>query len=225
MPTAEAAPPPARIRRFSRVQISAHLLLAVAFFAMLWTGMCLYFPGLAEVMGRPLAKSVHLWSSGALVAGLAVMAAFRPRDLGRVAREAEALDRDDVAWLRGGPRRVVDHRGAPEQGWLNAGQKLFTSLIAGLMAVLAITGVLLWLGERNTALRFAGTVDVHDLATIAIVLLVCAHLYLALLHRATRPALRGAVTGEVDRGWARTHHARWVREVEERERGGRLDSP
>jgi formate dehydrogenase subunit gamma len=219
MPTAEAAPPPARIRRFSRVQISAHLLLAVAFFAMLWTGMCLYFPGLAEVMGRPLAKSVHLWSSGALVAGLAVMAAFRPRDLGRVAREAEALDRDDVAWLRGGPRRVVDHRGAPEQGWLNAGQKLATAVMLGLLVVLYGTGVVMWLGTGVTWLRIgSGAVDVHDLATILFVLLVLGHLYLALVNRATRPALRGIVTGDVDREWARSNHGRWVREMEDQGR-------
>ena len=192
---------------------------------MLWTGLCLYFPFLAEVTSRPVAKDWHLGSAIALGVGLLLLVAASPGSFRRLVREVDRFDDDDVRWLKGGPGRVLDHHGAPEQGWLNAGQKLFTSLIAGLMAVLAITGTLLWLGERNTALRFAGTVDVHDLATIAIVLLVCAHLYLALLHRATRPALRGAVTGEVDRAWARIHHARWLREVEERERGGRLDSP
>lgn len=218
MPTADAAAAP-RIRRFSRVQIAAHLLLAVTFLAMLWTGMCLYFPGLAEVMGRPLAKSVHLWSSGALVAGLAVMAAFRPRDLGRVVREAEALDRDDVAWLRGGPRRVVDHRGAPDQGWLNAGQKLATAVMLGLLVVLYGTGLVMWLGTGVTWLRIgSGAIDVHDLATLLLVLLVLGHLYLALLNRATRPALRGIVTGEVDREWARANHGRWVRELEDQDR-------
>jgi len=207
----------ARIRRFSRVQIVAHALLAVTFIAMLWTGLCLYFPGLAEVMGRPLAKSVHLWSSGALVVGLALLAVARPRDLGRVVREADSLDRADVTWLRGGLRRILDHRGAPEQGWLNAGQKLATAVMMGLFVVLYATGIVMWLGAGVTWLRIgSGAVDVHDLATILLVVLVGGHLYLALVHRATRPALRGIVTGEVNRDWARSHHARWVRE-EERE--------
>jgi formate dehydrogenase subunit gamma len=219
MPSTETGPGAARIRRFTPVQIAAHLLLAVTFLAMLWTGACLYFPGLAEVMGRPLAKAVHLWSSGVLVAGLAVMAAFRPRDLGRVVREAEALDRADVTWLKGGPRRVVDHRGAPEQGWLNAGQKLATAVMLGLLVVLYGTGLVMWLGTGVTWLRIgSGAVDVHDLATILFVLLLLGHLYLALLNRATRPALRGIVTGEVDREWARANHGRWVREMEERGR-------
>ncbi|MGI9116215.1 MAG: cytochrome b/b6 domain-containing protein, partial [Gaiellales bacterium] len=120
----------------------------------------------------------------------------------------------DRAWLKGGPRRVLDHTGAPEQGWLNAGQKLNTAVTMGLLVVLAFTGILLWLGERNTTYRFAGTVDVHDLATILIVALVCGHLYLSLVHRATRASLPGMTTGRVDREWARAHHARWVRESE-----------
>jgi len=161
---------------------------------------------------------VHLWSSGALVAGLAVMAAARPRDLGRVVRESESLDRDDVAWLRGGPRRIVDHRGAPEQGWLNAGQKLATAVMLGLLVVLYGTGLVMWLGTGVTWLRIgSGAVDVHDLASILAVALVLGHLYLAVLNRATRPALRGIVTGEVDRDWARANHSRWVRELEQRE--------
>jgi len=148
-----------------------------------------------------------------------VMAAFRPRDLGRVVREAEALDRADVTWLKGGPRRVVDHRGAPEQGWLNAGQKLATAVMLGLLVVLYGTGLVMWLGTGVTWLRIgSGAVDVHDLATILFVLLLLGHLYLALLNRATRPALRGIVTGEVDREWARANHGRWVREMEERGR-------
>lgn len=219
MPTPEIHPAPPRIRRFTPVQIAAHLLLAVTFLAMLWTGACLYFPGLAEVMGRPLAKAVHLWSSGALVAGLAVMALARPRELGRVVREAESLDRADLAWLRGGPRRVLDHRGAPEQGWLNAGQKLATAVMLGLLVVLYGTGLVMWLGTGVTWLRIgSGAVDVHDLATLVFVLLLLGHLHLALVNRATRPALRGIVTGRVDREWARANHGRWVREMEERGR-------
>ncbi len=209
---------PARIRRFSTAQLLAHLLVAVTFFAMLWTGLCLYFPALTEVMNRPLAKQWHLYSAIALGVGLVLLIAVRPRDFGKMVRETDTLDEDDIAWLRGGPRRLFDHDGAPDQGWWNAGQKLAASVTMGLMVVLAITGVLLWLGERNTAFRFGGTVDVHDLATILIVILTCGHLYLALLHPATRAATRGIVTGDVDRDWARRNHARWVREVESRDR-------
>jgi formate dehydrogenase subunit gamma len=40
--------------------------------------------------------------------------------------------------------------------------------------------------------------------------LVAGHLYLAVLHPATRHALRGMTLGDVDEDWARKHHAKWV---------------
>ena len=205
-----------RIRRFTGVQRLLHAVLAITFLGMLWTGLCLWSPTFAAVMNRSVARPWHEYFAIALGVAFALVIVLRPRDITAFTREVDTLDRADIAWLRGGPRRLLDHRGAPEQGWLNAGQKLNTALTMGLMAVLAITGVLLWLAPGVPALRFAGTVDVHDIATILIVLLVCGHLYLSLLHPATRRSLPGMVTGDVDRAWAREHHARWVGEQEQR---------
>ena len=39
--------------------------------------------------------------------------------------------------------------------------------------------------------------------------LVVGHLYLALVHPATRHSLRGITLGTVRRDWARRHHADW----------------
>ena len=209
---------PTLIRRFSTVHLLAHLLLAVTFLVMLWTGLCLYFPALAEVMNRPTAKLWHLWAAVALGAGLLVLIVLSRRSFGQLVREVDQFDADDLAWLRGGPRRLLNHDDAPDQGWWNAGQKLYTAVTLGLLVVLSITGSLLWLGERNTTLRFKGTVDVHDLATILIVVLTMGHLYLALVNPATRAAVRGITTGSVDRAWARRNHGRWVRDMERENR-------
>jgi formate dehydrogenase subunit gamma len=203
-----------RIRRFTLAQRLLHAVLAITFLGMLWTGLCLWSPTFAEIMNRSVARPWHEGFAVALGVAFVLVLVLRPRDLGAFAREVDSLDRDDIAWLRGGPRRLVDHTDAPEQGWLNAGQKLNTALTMGLMVVLTFTGVLLWLAPGVPALRFAGTVDVHDVASVLIVVLVCGHLYLAVIHPATRRSLPGMVTGDVDRAWARTHHARWVREHE-----------
>jgi formate dehydrogenase subunit gamma len=205
---------PAAIRRFTGAQRLLHLVLAVTFLGMLWTGLCLWSPALAEVMNRPLAKQWHFYFAIALGIAFVLTLVLRPRDIRAFAREVDSLDRADRAWLRGGPRRLFNPVGAPAQGWLNAGQKLNTAVTIGLLVVLALTGILLWLGERNNALRFSGTIDVHDLATILIVVLVCGHLYLAVFNPATRASLRGMTTGTVDREWARMHHERWVEETE-----------
>jgi formate dehydrogenase subunit gamma len=71
------------------------------------------------------------------------------------------------------------------------------------------SGLLLWLGERDTRFRFASTVILHDgLMYVSLGLLV-GHLYLAMIHPATRHALRGITVGTVREDWAARHHAKW----------------
>ena len=119
----------------------------------------------------------------------------------RTARELDGLDRDDLRWLAG-------RRPAP-QGRFNAGQKLNTAITAALTLLFLCSGVLLWLGERDTRFRFASTVILHDgLMYISLGLLV-GHLYLAVIHPATRHALRGITVGTVNEEWATQHHPKW----------------
>lgn len=211
MPTVEAT----RIARFTLAQRVLHAIVAVTFLGMLWTGLCLWSPAFEQLMGRSVARPWHEGFAVALGVGMVLIIALRPRDVRAIVREVDTLDRADVDWLKGGPRRLVDHRDAPEQGWMNAGQKLNTAVLSGLMVVLGITGALLWLAPGTPALRWSGTVDVHDLASVLITILVCGHLYLAVLHPATRGALSGITRGTVDRAWAEQHHARWVRESDQ----------
>jgi formate dehydrogenase subunit gamma len=200
-----------RLRRFGRSERAAHWLLAVTFFAMLFTGLCLSVSAFAGILDRPTAKAWHLWSAIALAAGLALVVLLGDRRaLARSAREIDRFDTDDGQWLRGAPRRALNGRPAPPQGRFNAGQKLNASLIGGLMLAMYVTGGLLWYGERDTTYRFAGTVIVHDWGTLILMLLVAGHLYLAVLHPATRHALRGMMLGDVDEEWARKHHRKWV---------------
>jgi formate dehydrogenase subunit gamma len=202
-----------RVRRFTRTERAAHWLLASAFFAMLFTGLCLSVQAFAGILDRPTAKAVHLWSAVALAGGLVLIVLLgNRRALAGSAREIDRFDRDDARWLKGAPARAVRGGAAPPQGRFNAGQKLNAALIGGLMLAMYVTGFLLWYGERDTTYRFAGTVMVHDWGTLILMVLVAGHLYLAVLHPATRHALRGMTLGDVDEGWARQHHAKWVDE-------------
>ena len=78
-----------------------------------------------------------------------------------------------------------------------------------LRALFAVSGMLLWLGERDTRFRLDGTIVLHDVLTYASVALVAGHLYLAVIHPTTRHALRGITRGSVREDWAREHHAKW----------------
>jgi formate dehydrogenase subunit gamma len=180
-----------------------HWVHATAFFALLATGLALYLPFLASMVGnRPLLKALHLGTAGLwLTALLALAVAGDRRGLRRTRQELERFTDDDVDWLRRRPAR---------SGRFNAGQKVHAVLQAALAVLFVVTGVLLYLGERDTALRFSGTIPVHDACTFAALVLVAGHLYLALVYEPTRPALRGMTTGRVDAAFAHEHHAAWA---------------
>lgn len=221
----ETSARPARISRFSVAERLLHWLLAVTFFVMLGSGLALYVPALSNLVARPTAKAWHIDASLALLAGVAVLLITHWSELRATLRELDRFDRHDASWLRGAPRHLLSCRPSPPQRRFNAGQKLNSALVAGLMGVAFLTGFLLWYGERNTRYRFAGTVIVHDWAMFALIILVAGHLYLALVHPSTRHALRGIILGSVNREWARRHHATWVAEQEADEQRTGAPSP
>jgi formate dehydrogenase subunit gamma len=198
-----SAIPTERIKRFSRTERALHWVHATAFFALLATGLVLYVPRLSEALGRrPLFKDLHVYIAVAWIVLIVAVVAFGDRSgLRRTARELDLFDEDDRRWLR--------NRHAP-QGRFNAGQKLNAAITAALAVVFAVSGGLLWLGERDTTFRFASTILVHDGLMYVSLALVLGHLYLALIYPATRHSLRGITTGSVDVEWARRHHAKWV---------------
>jgi formate dehydrogenase subunit gamma len=190
------------VRRFSRTERAVHWVHASAFLVLLGSGLVLYLPSLATEIGRrPLVKDVHLFTALAwAIALLAVVALGDRRGLRDTTRELDVFDADDRRWLLG--RHV-------RQGRFNAGQKLNAALTAAFAVLLAVSGVLLWLGERDTRFRLDSTIVLHDVVAYLSVALLAGHLYLAVIHPSTRHALRGMTVGTVREDWAREHHAKW----------------
>ena len=89
-------------------------------------------------------------------------------------------------------------RRAP-QGRLNAGQKVNAIVTAVFALLFAVTGFLLWYGERDTRFRFAQTILIHDWLMYVSFFLFIGHLYLSVIHPATRHALSGMTRGWVER--------------------------
>jgi len=191
------------VQRFTVTERLLHWVHATAFFVLLASGLILYLPSLSTAVGRrPLIKDVHFWTgiswAGAMV--LIILLGNR-RALIRTAREIDLFDRDDLRFLRG-------HLHSP-QGRFNAGQKLNAIITAAIAILFFASGLLLWLGERQTDIRLAGTLYLHDVLMYTSIVIVAGHLYLALIHPPTRHSLRGIVLGTVREDWATRHHAKW----------------
>jgi formate dehydrogenase subunit gamma len=178
------------VRRFSRTERTLHWVNATGFLFLLATGLILYLPSLSVLVARrPLIKDMHFWGGVGWISALVLIALLGDRrGLLRTARSLERLDHDRF----------------------NVGQKINAILTAAFTVLFLVSGLLLWLGERDTRFRFASTVVLHDgLMYVALVLLV-GHLYLAVLHPATRHSLHGMVRGTVREGWAHVHYPRWT---------------
>jgi formate dehydrogenase subunit gamma len=191
------------VPRFSRTERALHWIHASAFFVLLGSGLVLYVPRFSELVARrPLVKDVHFYTALAWIAAIALVVALGDRrGLRRTLRELDLFDEDDRLWLRRVPR---------PQGRFNAGQKLNAALTGAFAVLFTVSGLLLWLGERDHRFRFASTILLHDGLMYVSVALLAGHLYLALVHRATRHSLRGMTVGSVRYEWAREHHRKWV---------------
>ena len=203
------APREGYLLRFTLTERLAHWIHASAFFALLATGLVLYVPALSTwINRRNTVKNVHLLTAIVWAVALVLLVVLGNRAaLRRTWREIETIDADNRRWLRG--------RRAP-QGRLNAGQKVNALLTAAFALLFTLSGVLLWLGERDTRFRLDGTVVVHDALMYISLVLLTGHLYLAVIHPKTRHALRGMTLGDVREDWAAAHHARWVEEERRR---------
>ena len=187
-------PPSRRLRRWTRTERAVHWVHATAFCILLATGLCLYLPSLAELIGRrPLLKHVHLYTAASWAAALVVIVLVGDRrSLLRTAREVDLL-------------------GVPSR--MNLGQKLNTIATAAFAILFALSGFDLWYGERNTRFRFTNALLIHDWLMYISFFLLLGHLYLALLHPTTRHSLSGITRGWVREDWARRHHSKWVEEL------------
>jgi formate dehydrogenase subunit gamma len=192
------------VRRFTLTERALHWVHAAAFFFLLATGLCLYIPALASDVGdRPLLKDLHFYTAISWMgAMLLIVAAGNRRALRATLREIDLFDRDDRRFLAG-------HTDSP-QGRFNAGQKVNAIITAAFATLFFVSGMLLWLGERNTDIRLGGTLYLHDALMYISVVIVIGHLYLALINRGTRHSLRGMTLGSVREDWAQTHHAKWA---------------
>ncbi len=178
------------VRRFSRTERTLHWVNAAGFLLLLASGLILYLPRLSVLVGRrPLIKDVHLWGGIGWIGALAIVVLLGDRrGILRTARELEVLE----------PSRF------------NVGQKVNALLNAAFALLFLVSGLLLWFGERDTRFRFTSTVLLHDILMYAALTLLVGHLYLAVIHPATRHSLRGMTRGTVREDWAKRHYPRWA---------------
>lgn len=191
------------LRRFTRAETWVHRSVNWLMGICVFTGACLYFPPLSEIVGRRrLVVTVHEYSGIAVpvpvLLGLASRA-FR-RDLGRLGR----FFPHDWRWLGVALRR---RRREPSlAGKFNAGQKLYAAFASGALLIMAGTGILMWFPRLSPLTWRTGSTFVHDWLALGFAVVITGHVWFATKDPEARRGLR---TGYVPRWWAREEHPLW----------------
>jgi formate dehydrogenase subunit gamma len=194
-----------RVLRFDLSSRLVHAVTGVLTIVCILSAVVLYNPVPANLVGsRHTVRAIHVWCGLALpfplLLGL-VSRAFRS-DLRRLNR----FTGHDWRWLRparSGPGPIV-------VGKFNAGQKLNAALSGGALAVLLLTGSVMYFTHRTPLSWRSGATFTHDWFALALGLLVLGHISVAV----RRPvAMRAMVTGWVPLAWARHEHRAWADEV------------
>jgi len=201
---------PDKLLRFTAPERVNHWLVAIMFFLLALSGLAFFHPlfyPLSQLFGGGVwTRILHPYFGLAMIFSFGGMF-FRFRKLSIVT----PADRE---WL-GHVREIVngDHRNMPEAGKLNGGQKLmFWSLVA-CMALLVLSGIVIWRAYFSflfpvVVIRFAAVV--HALAGAIMVALIIGHIYIAIW---TKESIDAMLYGRVRRAWAKQHHPAWFREI------------
>lgn len=196
---------PALIKRFTPAERWAHRCIAILTIVLLVTAAFLYVPDLGGIIGnRQIVRIVHEVAGFALPIPIIVALfsrAFRA-DTGRLNRFLPS----DWEWLRKRDRRS----GRIPVGKFNAGQKLNAAFSLGWIIVMFVTGTMMFFSSMFVDSLRTGATFVHDWLTLAILIAVLGHIYMAFNDAAARQGMR---TGSVPAAWARREHSAWADEV------------
>jgi len=194
----------------------AHWVAAVSFILLGLSGLAFFTPSLffltALFGGGETARWLHPWLGVALALSYLVLTVrfigsclWAPEDTAWMAHLSDAMS--------GREEKL------PEIGTFNPGQKLYFWGMALMIAVLLVTGVIIWQAYFSALTTIATqriAVLIHSIAAVLAILGFIVHIHMVTWEPGTlRAMLNGTVTG----GWAWKHHRKWLRQVVGAKRG------
>ena len=198
--------------RYGRTERTLHWVHATAFCVLLGSGLCMYLPSLAEVVGRrPLLKTIHLYTALAWAIAIVLIVALGDRRAlcahaarGRVLRRATTAAGCSAA--------------APRRGASTPARSSTRSSPPSFAILFAISGFFLWYGERDTRFQNPERAPPPRLADVRLADPLPRPPLPPLILPTTRHSLSGITRGWVREDWAARHHAKWVEALTRRRR-------
>lgn len=202
------------IPRYDGMERVLHWAHTVTFLSLLVTGMILFMPiftPLARGEAGQFIRLAHRVFAVFFAAVPIVYAIFRPRRLLNTLRDI-GFGRYDFEWVKAAvPYYLLGrHVAMPPQRRFNTGEKINVIVLVAGTVIFTITGAIMWFGKGYIPTNvFQASVIIHDITMIFAVLMLIAHLYLAVAHPLMWQSLVSMRFGVVSESYAREHHSAW----------------
>jgi len=200
-----------QVLRYTLHERVIHWISALAFTYVLLTGLAFYSPRLywLAVMlgGGSTSRFWHPWLGVLFMAMCAWMYRMWHADM--------RITPADREWQKAMPHYIRNEdEHLPAIGRFNAGQKYFFWLMFWGGLLLVASGLVLWFPERIPwSLRAVRSLAilVHVSAALLTIGGFIIHVYMGTA--VVRGGFTSIIRGEVSQGWARMHHALWLRDL------------
>jgi formate dehydrogenase subunit gamma len=201
---------PKQLLRYTPFERASHWLTAMTFILLALSGLAFFHPffyPLCQLFGGGTWTRILHPFIGVIMAVSFGVEFFNYRHL-------NVMTPSDWEWLKHIREMVAgDDRNMPEAGKFNAGQKLLSWLLAICMALLILSGIVMWRAYFSflfpvALIRFASVV--HAVAATIMIALIIFHIYASIW---TKESIRAMLYGRVRRAWAKQHHPAWFREI------------
>jgi len=201
---------PKKLIRYAPFERVNHWLTAIIFILLALSGLAFFHPAfypLNQLFGggvwtrilHPFIGVVMAISFGVMFFNYRQLNVMTPTDREWLSHVREMVDGDD--------------RNMPEAGKFNGGQKLLFWLLVACMALLILSGIVIWRAYFSflfpvAVIRFASVV--HAVAATIMIALIIFHIYAAIW---TKESIDAMLYGQVRRAWAKQHHPAWFRQM------------
>jgi formate dehydrogenase subunit gamma len=199
--------PPYTLVRYSAPTRINHWITAGCFILLALSGLAMFDPALFFLSGLfgggQGTRALHPWLGCVLVLSFFLLfIRFWHHNIWNM---------DDVRWMRAiGYLIENDEDRVPPLGRYNAGQKFVFWAMAGLIALLFVTGLVIWdeyFFPYTTIEQKRVAVLAHSIAAVCAIAVLIVHVYAGVW---VRGSVRGMVRGYVTAGWAWRHHRKWL---------------
>jgi formate dehydrogenase subunit gamma len=204
--------PDKEILRYRRGQRIVHAVMASSFLILLITGLALVWSPLAFIAAGGWSRYLHRIAAVGFMSVPFLYLLTDKAGAKEVLVDSFKYDKDDVAWFRYMYRYAIGRTAdMPPQGRLNAGQKLHHSAVIVFSAVIVLSGLVLWWFKADLSVTMLSwTAIIHDLAMLALTLLLVGHVFFTYVYT----AWSSMGTGYVSKEDMELEHSKWVDEIE-----------